>query len=97
MVLVLKPPCGSASSYRGDMFGVMHPVVAEGPSLKKPGVDGDTIPGMYALPDVLHGLALVSAIHAARALWCACATTNFFSCCTTRCSLRSAVDSLRRM
>jgi hypothetical protein len=53
---------------------------------------------MYALVDVLHGLAMVAARHAAStAFYCASDATVFFSFYTTLRRLRSAIDNLRRM
>jgi hypothetical protein len=68
--LGLKPPCGHAFSYRGDKFGVRHPGVADAASPKKPGVDRDATTGMYAMADVLHGLAEEAARHTVSAAFC---------------------------
>jgi hypothetical protein len=52
---------------------------------------------MYTPIDVLHGLAVVAPRHAANAAFC-CATDAdvFLAYSTTRRSLRSAIDNLRR-
>jgi hypothetical protein len=55
----LKPMCTRTSSYRGDKRGVRHLGVADAPSPKKPGVDGDAILELYAPVEQLqHGLLL---------------------------------------
>jgi hypothetical protein len=53
---------------------------------------------MYTLVDVLHGLAVVAATHAASTTFC-CASDAvvFFSCSTTGHPVHSIIDNLHRM
>jgi hypothetical protein len=72
----------------GNLFPERSPSEA---SPKKPGVDGDATPGMYAIDEHLHGPAALAVAHAVNAAFCFATDVDVFLACST---IGFALDNL---